>query len=72
MPGHDSYKPCNIPINFVANYLTRYFWQDLFGASLLTAFLTGPGETIRDKSDVVVYCGEPPAKRLQVEAVSRR
>ena len=26
-------------------------------------FLTGPGETIRDKSDVAAYCGEPPAKR---------
>jgi hypothetical protein len=26
-------------------------------------FLTGPGETIRDKSDVAACCGEPPAKR---------
>ena len=39
------------------------FRFDLVGASLLSVFLTGPGETIRDKSDVAAYCGEPPAKR---------
>ena len=35
----------------------------LTGARLWTVFLTGPGETIRDKSDVTADCGEPPAKR---------
>jgi hypothetical protein len=39
------------------------FRFDLVGASLLSVFLTGPGETIRDKSDVAAHCGEPPAKR---------
>jgi hypothetical protein len=39
------------------------FCFDLVGASLLSVFLTGPGETIRDKSDVAAHCGEPPAKR---------
>jgi hypothetical protein len=33
--------------------------------------LTDPGETIRGEADVAYGCGQPPARRYQVEAYSR-
>jgi hypothetical protein len=44
----------------------------LTGARLWTVFLTGPGETIRDKSDATACCGEPPAKRHPRSKANRR
>ena len=54
--GHDSYKPCRTPINFVSfsSELSR-----IFGARLQTAFLQGPGETIRDKQTPRQAAGKP-------------
>ena len=63
--GCSSNKPCIDQFHFVISdaHLPGCAFGKFVGASLLSAFLTGPGETIRDKSDVAARCGEPPAKR---------
>jgi hypothetical protein len=43
----------------------RHCFQRFFGARLQSAFLLGPGESIRDNADVAAGCGQPPAKRHQ-------